>query len=225
MPDNERLDSLIEETLKAEIESVNVSDEEIEREWEKIRIKRKGFRYKKILSIVAIVILILAVINLNTNKSYSWKTFKIFDIIGKENKKIINEGSSTHSQSNINVEKMEIDINGARDIISFKFKELPYEIEKVYVVGDKKIIIEYITDKGNLELIHKLEGLETNNTMEINKDSNIEKIKINKSIYNYININDKITKLIWTENAIRTNITVYYHLTIEESKKIISELK
>lgn len=229
MLDNEKFDKLIEEAIKEEIESVNVTDEEIQEEWVKLEksLKRNNNRtlYKKLTLVVAAVIVFL-LIPIVTDYSYSWKIFKIFNIKSMDNKDVISEISSINDNIKENSSNQtSMNINDAKNIINFRFKELPYEVEDITVIGRKKIVINYKTEKGPIEFNQKLQGIESNNTINVSKNNKIEKFKFNSMEYTYINIDDKITKLVWSDNGIKSTLNIYYSIELEEAKNFIKKIK
>jgi hypothetical protein len=226
----DELDLLLEEAITAEVESIDISDIEIEEEWNKLaklrNVRRSKGKYKMIAGVAAVIIVSIMIFPLFTRETYSWKIFNIFKIQENENNKIIDEVSTSNEiESNKNMGLLSVSIDDARDIIDFDFKELPFEIKEVKVYGRSEIIIHYANDLGLIRFIQELQGMERSSTTSIPKGSKVSSFTSNKIEYNFINIKDKMAKLIWNDSGIKYTIDVKYPLNIENAKTIIESLK
>ncbi|MEJ8552755.1 hypothetical protein [Tepidibacter sp. Z1-5] len=236
MNKEDRIDDLIKEILKEDVEDVQISNSEIEFEWRKLQGLEKSKKenkksYKKIASIAAIITISLMMVNsFSSTKSYSWKIFKQKNISEKTEGSIsIEEQSSSQELKEYDeIDNSSVEINNieeARNFIDFNFRELPYKLEEAIVVNEYKIILNYINEKGKIELIQKLEGDESSSSMTVAKDSIIESFKIGNIEYTLININNKNFKIMWSSFGVKSCITTNYTILKEEAITIIKSLK
>ncbi len=226
---NEEFDALIEKALKEELENIDIDYEEVEKEWKKLQIKRQytnRYRYKNITAVVAVVLILLFVIPLTNNQVYSWKMFNIFDIYNNNNNKVISETSSTNKIIvNKDSTKRQTTLSDARDIIEFDFKTLSFELQDISVFGRKKIILNYTTEKGTLSFIQNIDGVESSKTINVLSDSDINIFNNNHIVYNYINIKNKATKIIWNNNGVNSTLNIKYYISLDDAKQLIKSLK
>jgi len=189
----DNLDKLISEVLEEEINDIDITDEEIEIQWMKLQEKSKNIKAprKNNLRKIAAVIGVLAgitMLNLPNSETSAWKVPNIIDIIKpKEGVTSINQSLSIGEGIQIVDEDVDttFKINSTeeiRDIVTFNFKELPYDLDEGVVRGSldggEIVYLNYISDKGKIELIQMRQGLEFTQSINIGKDSNVSEIKL-----------------------------------------------
>ncbi|CAH2215083.1 DUF4367 domain-containing protein [Tepidibacter aestuarii] len=236
MNKEDRMDDLIKEILKEDVEDVQISNSEIEFEWRKLQGLEKSKKenkksYKRIASIAAIITISLMMINsFSSTQSYSWKIFKTKDIDEKTEGSIsIEEQSSSQELKEYDeTDDSSIEINNieeASNFIDFDFRELPYKLEEAMVENEYTIILNYVNEKGNIEFIQNLEGDESSEVITVAKDSTIEFFKIRNTDYTLININNRKFKIMWSSFGVKYCITTNYSISKEEAINIIKSLK
>lgn len=236
MNKEDRMDDLIKEILKEDVEDVQISNSEIEFEWRKLQGLEKSKKenkksYKKIVSIAAIITISLMVVNsLSSTQSYSWKIFKQKNINEKTEGSIsIEEQSSSQElKEEDKIDNSSVEINNieeARNFTDFDFRELPYKLEEATVENKYTIILNYINEKGKIEFIQNLEGDESSEVMTIAKESTIESFKIGNIDYTLINTKDRYFKIIWSSFGVKSYITTNYFISKNEAINIIKSLK
>ncbi|WP_099189684.1 DUF4367 domain-containing protein [Tepidibacter mesophilus] len=236
MNKKDRMDELIKEILKEDVEDIQISNSEIEFEWRKLQGLEKSKKenkqsYKKIASIAAIITISLMMVNsFSSTQSYSWKIFKQKNINKKTEGSIsIEEQSSSQElEQDHEIDNSSVEINNieeARNFIDFDFRELPYKLEDVIVENEHTIILNYINEKGDVEFIQNLEGDESSEVMTMAKQSTIQSFKIKDIDYTLINTKDRYFKIIWSSFGVKYCITTNYSITKEEVINIINSLK
>lgn len=236
MNKEDRMDDLIKEILKEDVEDVQISNSEIEFEWRKLQGLEKSKKenkksYKKIASIAAIISISLMVVNsLSSTQSYSWKIFKEKNINEKTEGSIsIEEQSSSQElKEEDEIDNSSVEINNieeARNFIDFDFRELPYKLEEATVENKYTIILNYINEKGKIEFIQNLEGDESSEVMTVAKESTIQSFKIGNIDYTLINTKDRYFKIIWSSFGVKSYITTNYFISKDEAINIIKSLK
>jgi len=236
----DNLDKLISEVLEEEINDIDITDEEIEIQWMKLQEKSKNIKAprKNNLRKIAAVIGVLAgitMLNLPNSETSAWKVPNIIDIIKpKEGVTSINQSLSIGEGIQIVDEDVDttFKINSTeeiRDIVTFNFKELPYDLDEGVVRGSldggEIVYLNYISDKGKIELIQMRQGLEFTQSINIGKDSNVSEIKINDTLYSIVQIPEEHTKVIWASFGVHHTMDIYYPIEIEEIRELIKVME
>lgn len=234
------LDILICEALKNEMNDIDISDEEIEEEWIKLQNKpnkikpHKKNKFKKVAIIVGVLVG-FTMINLPNSETQAWKVSNIINIFkSDENKTTVNHDLSIGE----GIEKIDAEdeekittnsIEEVRNIVSFKFKELPYDFEDAVIQGplegEEILYLNYKTDTGKIRLIQMRQGLEFSKTVNVGNNSDVTKIEFNNASHSIIKINKNRTKVIWSSFGINHTIDIYYPIEIEKIKEIIKAME
>ncbi|SHH42201.1 hypothetical protein [Tepidibacter thalassicus] len=235
MNKKDNLDILIQDILKEDVNNVNISNKEIELEWRKFQNlqnnkNKNKFKYTKIASVAAIITVSFIITNsFYLNNSYSWKIFRKNNINKKsENTLSIEQYSSIEKLKNydeIDNELEIIDIKNVHEFINFEFKQLPYELNKVFVKGKNTIVLNYNNSNGNVKFIQHLEGDKSSEIITVSKFSDIQSFKIGNIKYSLININDKYSKIVWCSFGLKSDIIMNYNISKNEAINIIKSLK
>jgi hypothetical protein len=239
---NDRIDEIIIDVLHEDLNQINIDEEKIEREWRKIENKIKianETKKRKIAQIaVAAAMIVISLISfelfipgeVTATKSSSVK--KIIDLFDKKttikNNSSINENNETSIENEIS--EMEISLEDAQDIMSFKIKELPFERDGSVIVrssNDKPItvIMNYVNDKGDLAFYQSSEGEESQANINVSKNNKINKIEIDGIEVAHINIGEKISKATWSYFGIGYVIDADYVMSDNEVKEIIKAMR
>ncbi|MBF8984578.1 hypothetical protein IZY60_13825 [Lutibacter sp. B2] len=235
MNKEDRMDNLIKEILKEDVEDVHISNSEIEFEWRKLqgleKCKKENRKsYKKIASIAAIITISFMMVNsFSSTESYSWKIFKQKNIHQKT-EDIINikdqSSSSELDDTNETINTLEkINIEDAHKFIDFNFKQLPYTLENSSIIGTNTLILNYVANNDKIEFIQSLENNESSNSVTFYNESNMESFTIGNTEYTFINTKNQISEIIWSSFGIKSNITFNYDLSKDECIDIIKSLK
>ncbi len=232
----DELDILISEALKNEMDDIDISDEEIEEEWMKLQEKRNKIKphkknnFKKVAIIVGVLVG-FTMINLPSSETQAWKVPNIIDIFkSDENKTTVNHNLSIGE----GIEKIDTEgeeriatssIEEVRNIVSFKFRELPYSFEDAIIEGplneEEILYLNYKTSKGKVRLIQMRQGLEFAKTVNVDNNSEVMRIEFNNVSYSIIKIHEEQTKVIWSSFGINYTMDIYYPIEIEEIKEMI----
>ncbi len=227
-----KIDNLIKDAISQEMDNIYINDKTIEVEWRKfknIRKKRdKASKLKRALSIAVVIVLgAMITIPFLTSESYSWNIFKLFNITNNDGNTSIQQKTSTNElseQSLNNINERITTLNKARDIIDFTIITLPFELIDTKLVGDREIHLTYNTPKGKILFIQKQIGLENTQSINVSQFSNVEKFNINNAEYTYINIKDKIIKVIWEITGVKYEMNIKYPINLNEVKNLIIKL-
>lgn len=230
---DKKIDSLIKEAISQEINSVDVDDKTIEEEWEKFKIikkkREKSNRLKRLLPIAAVIVLgVLITLPLLTSESYSWNIFKLFNITSDDDKTSIQQkssGNNIKAQSNPDIEEMIVPIDKAKDIVDFTIMQLPFDLVETKLIDNSEVHLIYKAPEGEILFIQKQIGLENTQTINVSKSSKVEKFNMHGTEYTYINIKDKIIKVIWEITGMQYEMNFRYPITVEKSKDIINKLE
>ncbi|MDF2548556.1 MAG: hypothetical protein K0R93_3454 [Anaerosolibacter sp.] len=235
------LDKVIEDAISNELDEIEITDDEIEAEWLKLKnmtpqtiSKPKSRKYNKAIAVAATTFLAIGVFSfLILNATTASKTNKSQSAVTEtEERKSIERESSIEEmpkdgQENSN--EMSVSIENARDIVNFDFKELPYTLEGTLVttLPNSFFIIElnYTWDDQKIRLTQFLEGFEFKQNIGIPNESTVEKIDKNGVEYTYINIGNKKTKVIWSSMGINYTLDLKSNATKEETMEIIEAMK
>jgi len=236
----DNLDILITEVLEEEIKDINISDEEIEIQWMKFKEKSKAIKppRKNNLRKIAAIIGVLAgitMLNLSNSETSAWKVHNIINILNpKEGVTSINQTFSVGEGIQIVDEDVDTTISTnsteeIRDIVTFNFKELPYDLDEGIIRGplggEEVIHLDYISDKGKIRLIQMRQGLEFSQSINFAKEIKVSEIKINDTLYSVLKISEDHTKVIWASFGIHYTLDIYYPIETEEIKELIKVME
>ena len=237
----DQLDILISEVLESEINNIHISDKEIDEQWIKLQEKSKNMKITKTrkgnLKRVAVIIGALVgvtIINLPSSEISAWKVPNIINILSfNQNKTSINQSLSIGDGLEVIDEEIDTrilvnSIEEVRDILSFNFKELPYNLEDAIIEGvleEEVLSLNYVSNQGKIRLIQMRQGLEFTQSVNVGQDSDVSELKINDTSYSIIKISEERTKVIWSSFGINYTLDVYYSIEIEEIKELIKAMK
>lgn len=235
----DRLDLIIEQAIREKMDSIDISEDEIEQEWLRLqeslqfdnKNKKKALKYKKIAIIAASIILSLFLIKPIIDKGIlARKPSTVENRIERNDDDIVIQNSSSLISDDENKEadtnnSMRMSIEEAREIVNFKFKELPYSLNHLVVteLGNDNYDIElnYKNDKGKIRFIQLMEGIDTKRSIGVPQDSEIETIDLNGTKYTIIEIVNKKTKVIWSSFGINYTLDIKYTISRDEVVSII----
>lgn len=235
-----KFDTLIEEVLQDEIDKIDISDEEIEEQWLKLKEKskhvnssrKKGFR--KVAVIIG-TLLGVTMFTLPNSETSAWKVPNIINIFSNNQSKSINHNLSIGEGLQIaDDEEAETgfiinSIEEARNIVSFNFRELPYDLKEGLIEGslggEEILYLNYKSNQGEIRLIQMQQGLEFTQSVNVGQDSDVTEIKINNTSYSIAKVSEERTKVIWSSFNIHHILDIYYPIEIEGIKEIIKAME
>ncbi|SNT13954.1 protein of unknown function [Anaerovirgula multivorans] len=236
-----KFDILLGTVLQEEMEDMDISEEEIDQEWDKLQRKLSSDRKKKQKNLKKIAVLLLGtVISLGmlnlatTNESAAWKRgpikhiISVFDNVISINRDSTSvEGDKFPDQYEQNIIKGTI--KDARDIVNFNFRELPFEIEQVLikVSNDNMHFLElnYLYDNKSLRWTQYVQGIEHSENINVAANSTVKEMTINDTEYTIIRIPERQTMLVWTYFGVRNRLNINEDIPNEEMIEIINAME
>ncbi|ABR50750.1 hypothetical protein Amet_4682 [Alkaliphilus metalliredigens QYMF] len=234
----DQLDTLITEVLEEEMNAIDITDEEIEQQWLKLQEKSKKKKipiktnYKRAAIIIIGVLSGFTLLNLADIEISAWKIPGITNILNASDK-----GSSIEHNLSVGggLEVLEEEriltnsIEEVRHIVSFNFKELPYQLEDALIEGPfdgaEILDLNYTTNQGRISLQQMRQGLEFTQSINVNPTSEILEILLDNIPYTIVKVTETHTKVVWSSFGINHTMDIFYAIEIEEVKEIIKAME
>lgn len=231
-----QFDMLIAEALEAEMNSIHLTDGEIEQQWMKFQKRnsnKKGHRkmnYKKAAVFIIGALAGFTMMNLVDIEISAWRVPNIVSIFTQNEDKVTVERNYSVGEGLQIIPEEEIPrivtnyIEEVRDIISFNLKELPFHLEEAMIEGDM-LHLNYINDEGEIRLFQMPQGLEFSQTTHFRAGSEINEITIGDVSYTIVRITESRTKVIWSSFGISHTMDIDYPIEFEEVIELLKAME
>lgn len=237
----DNVDELIEQALREDIELVEILEDDVEREWQNLKLKlehkapKRRFNFKKIAVIFIGIIINLSVLNTITdNEVWSLRAPLINTILNFFDKRVSLDRSIITDENNIiqSKDNLHIIVNSleeAKDIMSFNFKVLPYDLDRISIniLGEdyQRLELNYILNGKNILFIQSNSGQERRENINAISDSSVSEFLLNDVKYTIIKAGNNYTNIIWNLFGIKYSLDIEGILLDEEIVAIIMAIE